>query len=225
MKTLSLDSTVARIVTELPGAADLFRRSSIDTCRSRSVSLREAAEEAGLLPADLLAALETLARAVGRSAPDETGLLIDHLVSRYHDMHRQDLEHLVALSQTVERIHGDHPLAPLGLARALIALRDELEDCMESEEQMLFPRMWRKDETRVFCLIAQIRREHGEALQLLGDIQRAAHGMALPDDAGGLWAKLYRGLQKFVDDLAAHMYLEDTVLFPRFEATLTAADA
>jgi regulator of cell morphogenesis and NO signaling len=40
----------------------------------------------------------------------------------------------------------------------------------------------------------------------------------LPVGACRSWTALYTGLEKFTGDLVAHMHLENTVLFPRFEA-------
>lgn len=209
MQTLSLDLTVASIAAELPGAADLFRRSAINFCCAGNVPLRAAAERAGLSPEELLAALE---------APEETGPLIDHLLTRYHETHRQELAFLIPLAEKVERVHGDHPAAPAGLAAALTALRDELEGHMMNEEQLVFPMMRQGGATRITHPVAQMRREHDDAVRLLHDIEHAAHGMALPSGACGSWTALYTGLRKFTDDLVMHMHLENTVLFPRFEA-------
>lgn len=219
MQPLSLETTVNTIAAELPGAADLFRRSAINFCCGGNVSLREAAERAGLSPADLLAGLEALRLAAGREAPQETVPLIDHLISRYHDTHRQELAFLIPLAQKVERVHGDHPVAPSGLAQALIALSDELEGHMMNEEQILFPMMRQGTHMRISQPIAQMRQEHEETARLLRDIEHAAHGMALPAGACGSWTALYTGLRKLADDLVAHMHLENTVLFPRFETS------
>lgn len=217
MQTLSLDRTVTSIAAELPGAADLFRRSAINFCCAGDVPLRAAAERAGLSPEDLLAALVALEQAAGRDAPEETGPLIDHLLARYHETHRQELAFLIPLAEKVERVHGDHPASPSGLAAALTALRDELEGHMMNEERLVFPMMRRGGSARVAHPIAQMRHEHDDAVRLLHDVEHAAHGMALPSGACGSWTALYTGLRKFTDDLVMHMHLENTVLFPRFE--------
>lgn len=217
MHPLSLDTTVTTIAAELPGAADLFRRAAINFCCSGNIPLRSAAERAGLSPADLLTELEALQHAAGREAPQETEAIIDHLISRYHDTHRQELAFLIPLAKKIERVHGDHPVAPSGLAQALIALEDDLENHMKSEEQILFPLMRQGTNTRVTQPIVRMRDEHDDTFRRLQDIEHAAHGMALPEGACGSWAALYTGLRKLTDDLVSHMHLENEVLFPRFE--------
>lgn len=221
MTALSLDQTVATIAAELPGAAELFRRAKINFCCGGDVTLIVAAEKAGLEPAALLAELEALQRAAGRDAPEETGPLIDHLLARYHQTHRSELEFLIPLAQKVERVHGDHPAAPNGLTQALIAIRDDLESHMMKEEQVLFPMMRRGGSPAIARPMEQMRHEHDNASQLLKTIEDVTHGLALPTGACGSWTALYIGVKKFTDDLVTHMHLENAVLFPRFQTEAT----
>ena len=43
--------------------------------------------------------------------PQDTGALIDHILTRYHEMHREDLASLMPLADRVERVHGHCQLA------------------------------------------------------------------------------------------------------------------
>lgn len=225
MSALSLDRTVTSVAAELPGAANLFRRSGINFCCGGDVSLRAAAEKAGLSPHGLLAVLQELERAAARDAPEETEPLIDHLLARYHETHRRELEFLIPLAQKVERVHGDHPAAPIGLAEALEAMREELESHMAKEELVLFPMMRSGQRGTISHPINQMRHEHDEAAELLNRIEQVTHGLTLPAGACGSWTALYTGVRKFNDDLVAHMHLENAVLFPRFEQAAATAGA
>lgn len=225
MSALSLDRTVTSVAAELPGAAALFRRSGINFCCGGDVSLQAAAEKAGLSPNGLLAVLQELERAAGRDAPEDTVSLIDHLLARYHETHRRELEFLIPLAQKVERVHGDHPSAPIGLADALEAMRDELESHMMKEELVLFPMMRAGASETIEHPIIQMRHEHDDAAQLLATIEHVTHGLALPPGACGSWTALYTGVKKFNDDLVTHMHLENAILFPRFEQALAVAGA
>ena len=217
MIEITQDKTVSAISATLPGAAELFRRAGINFCCGGNVTLADAAIEAGLDPEALVADLQALLAAAGRDAPEETGLLIDHLINRYHLVHRTELEWLIPLAQKVERVHGDRPNAPNGLADALIELREELEGHMRREEQILFPMMKRGGSATIDHPLAQMRHEHGDTARLLGRIEHTTNGLNLPQGACGSWTALYTGLRKFCDDLVTHMLLEDSVLFPRFE--------
>lgn len=216
MKPISLDMTVTTIAAELPGAAELFRKSLINFCCGGDISLERAAERAGISSNLLLADLEALRLAAGQEAPEETGELIDHLVSRYHDTHRQELNFLISLAGKVERVHGDHPASPSGLAQALKALGGDLEAHMANEENIVFPLMRGAQNRTLSQPIVQMRHEHDHAARLLLDVEHAAHGMVLPEGACGSWTALYTGLRKFSSDLIMHMHLENEVLFPRF---------
>ncbi len=223
MIEITPDKSVSAISATLPGAAELFRRAGINFCCGGHVTLADAANEAGLSPEALVADLKALVAAARRDAPEETGLLIEHLINRYHLVHRSELEWLIPLAQKVERVHGDSPNAPNGLANALIALREELESHMRREEQVLFPMMKRGGSATIGDPLAQMRHEHGDAAKLLGVIERATNGLNLPQGACGSWTALYTGLRKFCDDLVTHMLLEDAVLFPRFEQKAASA--
>ena len=212
MAQLSLDKTVTAIAAELPAAADLFRSKGINFCCGGGVSLESAAIQSGLSPDALLADLCALEAAVNRDAPEETDALIDHLLSRYHETHRREFDFLIPLAAKVERVHGDHPAAPIGLTEALTALRDDLSGHMAKEEQLLFPMMRRGGSPTIAQPIAHMRDEHDETVRILHTIEHVTHGLAL-----------YTGVRKLNDDLVSHMHLENAVLFPRFE--LSAAPA
>ncbi|MDK1387707.1 iron-sulfur cluster repair di-iron protein [Sinorhizobium sp. 8-89] len=223
MTGISLDDTVATIAAELPGAAELFRRHDISFCCGGNVRLSEAAVKAGLAPSELLSELEALVKAAGRDAPEETSDLIGHILDRYHQTHRAELTWLIPLAQKVERVHGGHPSAPIGLSQVLERLRDELESHMMKEEQILFPTMQSGGGVGIAHPIAKMRREHEEEVEHLRTIEHVTHGLSLPPGACASWTALYTGLRKFADDLVTHVHLENAVLFPRFEPQSRAA--
>ncbi|WP_335339582.1 DUF542 domain-containing protein [Falsihalocynthiibacter arcticus] len=114
---ISLDTQVRDFAAEMPGAAELFRQAGISFCCGGKMPLAEAADAQGLNADTLLAQLMALQEAANRDAPSETAALIDHLLERYHETHRRELESLIPLAQRVETVHGDHEEAPLGLDR------------------------------------------------------------------------------------------------------------
>lgn len=217
MISLSPATTVGDIASDLPGAAEVFRQHGISFCCGGALSVAEAATKQNLSTDALLDQLRALAAAAGRDAPQETLPLIDHILTRYHDTHRTEMEWLIPLAQKVETVHGDHEEAPDGLTEALLALRDELESHMTKEEQVLFPMMRAGGHPMIAHPIEAMRHEHDTATDLLRGIEHATHGLALPEGACRSWTALYTGLAKFSDDLVTHIHLENDVLFPRFE--------
>lgn len=218
MTTLSLDATVSSIAAALPGAAEVFRKTGINFCCGGNIPLAEAAERKNIAADALMAQLQALVDAAGRNAPEETPALIDHILSRYHDTHREELDWLIPLAQRVERVHGDHEEAPLGLTEALLALQEELLGHMQKEEQVLFPMMQGAGDPMIVHPISAMRHEHDDTTALLNQVEHVTNGLALPVGACGSWTALYTGLRKFSGDLVTHIHLENNVLFPRFEA-------
>lgn len=218
MIDLSPSALVGDIASDLPGAAEVFRRNGISFCCGGKLSVAEAAAKHALSTEALLSDLRALAAAAGREAPTETLPLIDHILTRYHDTHRSELEWLIPLAQKVETVHGYHEEAPLGLTDALIALRDELDSHMAKEEQVLFPMMRQGGHPMIVHPIGVMRHEHETAAGLLRGIEHVTYGLTLPEGACRSWTALYTGLEKFTQDLVSHMHLENNVLFPRFEA-------
>lgn len=176
MTGIRLDNTVAAIAAELPGAAELFRGHDISFCCGGNVQLSEAAVKAGVAPSALLAELQALVVAARRDAPAETSDLIGHILDRYHQTHRAELAWLIPLAQKVERVHGDHPSAPIGLSQVLERLRDDLESHMMKEEQVLFPIMRRGGSAVIAHPITQMRDEHEEEAEHLRTVEHVTHG-------------------------------------------------
>jgi regulator of cell morphogenesis and NO signaling len=65
--------------------------------------------------------------------------IIDHIIVRYHDRHREQLPELILQATKVERVHADKPNVPKGLTKYLTMLHQELSSHMMKEEQILFP--------------------------------------------------------------------------------------
>lgn len=149
--------------------------------------------------------------------PQETGALIDHILTRYHDAHRDDLATLLTLAERVEQVHGRDPVAPRGLADALAALAGEIDDHMAKEERILFPAMRAGGSPGLGFPIAVMRADHDDHAESTALIREMTHDLTPPAHACGSWRALYHGTSVFFDDLAAHIALENDVLFPRFE--------
>ncbi len=218
MTNISLDTQVRDIAAEMPGAADLFRKAGISFCCGGKMLLAEAAKARGLDSEAILTQLSALQEAATREAPTETLALIDHVLDRYHATHRHELQSLIPLAQRVEAVHGSHEKAPLGLSVALTDLFKELDAHMLKEERVLFPLMRAGNTAALAAPLEVMRNDHHATTDLLRGIEHASHGLELPEGACGSWTALYAGLRKLGSDIVAHIYLEETVLFPRFES-------
>lgn len=144
------------------------------------------------------------------AAPEETGALIDHIVARYHRVHRAQLPTLLRCAQRVEARHARDPAGPHGLADLIALIGWEMGVHMEKEDQGLF-RMMR-----------DARDEHAAWLH---ELLARTQGQRAPGEPCDDCGALCDGVARFAADLAEHIRLENEVLFPRFGAQARAQGA
>jgi len=205
------------IAASLPGATAIFRRYRLDFCCGGSESLEQAAQHKGLELASIEAELASLS-GEPNTLPQSVEDLIQHILDRYHQVHRRELPELRALALRVERVHADHPAVPKGLSDLLTRMQGELESHMQKEEQILFPLMLAGGSPMIVHPIAMMRHEHNEAGEDLKAVADLTGELTLPAEACNSWRALYAGLAKFAEDLTEHIHVENNILFPKFEA-------
>lgn len=156
----------------------------------------------------------TIAEKMPQASNEE---LIEYILTRYHDTHREQLPELIQLSERVERVHGGHTDCPAGLSAHLEKMAEELETHMAKEEQILFPMITRGMVAMAGGPVSVMRHEHDEHGSALEELERLTNGLALPDGACRSWQRLYHGLSVFRDDLKAHIQTENELLFSRVD--------
>ena len=209
------DQTVRDIAIGRPGSTAIFRRHRINYCCGGDVSLAEAAEGQGVDLDGLVAQLDALDRSEATLAPVETEALIDHLLERYHEVHRRQFPEAIFLAARVESVHGDRPDCPTGIAQHLAFMFDDLEAHHQKEEMILFP-MMRRGELRLGAPISRMEAEHEDVIEQLTGLARLTNDFTPPENACGTWRALYALCQEIDADLRDHMHLENNVLFRRF---------
>jgi regulator of cell morphogenesis and NO signaling len=205
------------IAASLPGATAVFRRHKLDFCCGGSESLERAARHKGIELAPIEAELASLSSEPD-TAPESVEDLIQHILDRYHQVHRREMRELRDLALRVERVHVDHPAVPKGLSDLLARMHGELESHMQKEEQILFPMMLAGGNPMIAHPIGIMRHEHdshGEELKALADL---TGDLTLPAEACTTWRALYAGLTKLAEDLTEHIHIENNILFPKFDA-------
>ena len=90
------------------------------------MALAKAAADKGLDADAVLAELAALQRSDAVPEAASPSALIDHILARYHEVHRQQLPELIRMARRVEAVHRDHPQVPVGLADHLEAMHEEL---------------------------------------------------------------------------------------------------
>ena len=149
--------------------------------------------------------------------PNDPAEITTFIETRYHARHREQLPDLAALAARVEQVHADAPDVPAGLAALLQHLIGALEVHMKKEELILFPAIRRGGMPGIENPIAVMRADHDDHGAEVERIRALTADLTLPDGACRKWIALYQGLAEFINDLEAHVALENEVLFPQFE--------
>jgi len=217
MNSINSSQAIGQIAVQLPGATAVFRRLKLDFCCGGQVSLRQAAGDKGL---DLQAVVQELSalqrpnELPGTGTPSE---LIEHIIARYHEVHRAQLPELIRMARRVEAVHKGNPNTPHGLADALEAMEQELLSHMHKEEAVLFPMLRAGGNSFVSQPIAMMRHEHNDHGQALEHLAQLTNDITPPMGACNTWRALYTGLAQLNEDLINHIHLENNMLFPQFE--------
>lgn len=208
---------IGQIAVDLPGATAIFRRLKLDFCCGGQVSLQEACARKGLDTAAVLTELASLQRDDQAPNAQNPVALIDHILTRYHAVHREQLPELIRMARRVETVHRDHPAVPVGLAALLENMEVELLEHMEKEEQMLFPAI-ENGRDSLIAPIQVLRDEHTGHGALLEQLANLTQDHTPPPGACNTWRALFAGTAQLTEDLISHIHLENNVLFPSYVA-------
>ena len=210
--------SIGQLAVELPGATAVFRRLKLDFCCGGHLSLATAVAEKGLDLQAVVAELSQLQRPSSPTGVTEPVALIDHILARYHDVHRAQLPELIRMAQRVETVHRANPNVPAGLAALLEEIQQELLSHMHKEENILFPMLKSGGNPFVGQPINVMRSEHVEHGAALAKLAELTNDATPPTGACNTWRALYAGIAQLNEDLLNHIHLENNVLIPQFEA-------
>ena len=214
--TIDPSQAIGQIAVQLPGATAVFRRLKLDFCCGGHVSLDQAASDKGL---DLQAVVHELSALQRPSELPDLGTpteLVEHIIARYHEVHRAQLPELIRMARRVEAVHRDNPNTPHGLADALETMEQELLMHMHKEEAVLFPMLRAGGNSFVSQPIAMMRHEHNDHGEALEHLASLTNDITPPMGACNTWRALYTGLAQLREDLINHIHLENN-MFPQFE--------
>ena len=222
--TITEQTTVAEIAAALPSSVRVFQRHEIDFCCGGKTPLATAGRDRGV-------PFETLVGEIEASAAGPAGderdwgreplhVLIDHIVTTYHDVLREELPRLEAMAAKVSRVHGMKATHLLRLEAIVNELSAELRMHMRKEEMVLFPAIRAIEAggqagVPISAPIAMMEHEHDRAGAQLAELRTITGGYAAPDWACQTFRALYHGLSDLESAMHVHVHLENNVLFAR----------
>jgi regulator of cell morphogenesis and NO signaling len=211
--------SLGSLAIQIPGATAVFRKLKLDFCCGGQQSLEKACTDKQLDLDTVLGEIRALQTQQAMPAAPSASELIDHILRRYHEVHRQQLPELVRMARRVEAVHRDHPQVPRGLADHLETMEQELLEHMAKEEQILFPLLKQGGHPMVVHPIGMMRHEHvshGAQIERLAQLTQQHQP---PAGACNTWQALYAGTARLTEDLIEHIHTENNLLFPAFEGT------
>ena len=211
---------LSELAVSIPGSTKLFREYDLDFCCGGSVLLEVAAQQKNLNLAEIESRLAELVKHKNENTEkDWTNAsyaeVIDYIIPRFHDRHREQLPELITLAEKVENVHADRDDCPIGTAAQLEKIHAELSQHMMKEEQILFPMIKAGNYAMAAMPIRVMEMEHDEAGQDVEVLKSLTNHLTPPADACFSWRALYSGINAFIDDLMHHIHLENNILFPR----------
>ena len=209
--------SLGSLAVQIPGATAVFRKLKLDFCCGGQQTLEKACTDKQLDLDTVLGEIRALQTQQAMPAAASASELIDHILRRYHEVHRQQLPELIRMARRVEAVHRDHPQVPQGLADHLETMEQELLAHMAKEEQILFPLLKQGGHPMVVHPIGMMRHEHvshGAQIERLAEL---THQHQPPAGACNTWQALYAGTARLTEDLIEHIHTENNLLFPVFE--------
>jgi len=220
---------VGEIVANMPKASDVFKTHGVDFCCGGHKPLSKAVKEADT---DLQTVLNELNAAYvemqnrreqsrdWRTAPLKD--LVDHIVDTHHTFLQRVLPEVSQLTTTVLRAHGANHAELSRVHKLFHTLKMELEQHLITEEEVLFPLIYKYAETgsrehleRSVTTVEQLEDEHEVAGGVLKELRQITAQYTVPGDACGTYATLYERMQELEADIFQHIHLENNILHPR----------
>lgn len=221
---ITSDIIVGQLAAKHPETTRVFDRYKIDYCCGGNHTLQVACEKAGLDIETILIELQgALARpdASGRAwdnaSPEE---LIEHILVAYHNPLKEELPRLEKLMTKVVKAHIDKAPNMLPKLQAVFsAAKEEIDEHLLKEENILFPMILAKNTVMLSAPIAKMKDEHeglGEALKRMREL---TNNYEINPDACNTWRALWHGLENFEKEMHQHIHLENNILFVSCDTT------
>ncbi len=215
---MTTEATLADLAVTKPGAARVFLDHGLDFCCRGRRSLNEACAEKGLEADSVLQAIEAqqyTADPLTQWKDRPLGVLVDHVVERYHTWLRTEFPGLLTMARKVEAVHAEKPTVPKGLADHLEHLYTETLSHLQKEEMILFPMIRSGMGRGCGGPIQVMETEHRDVGEALERVRALTANLTAPPEACTTWRALYLGLKRLETEFMEHIHLENNILFPR----------
>ncbi len=229
---MNADVIIKDLVAENFRSAEVFEKYGIDFCCKGNRPLNQACAEKNINVDQILSELKEAAKLPGgdsnRYDEWELDYLIMHIVNNHHKYVLRSIPVITEHLQRVVNAHSaNHPFVQ-EVAYLFDKVKAELFSHMQKEENILFPAINKMIQAKrsgedlssfgnfsVKNPIEVMEREHDSAGDALEKIRTLTSNFTLPQGACTTFAVTYKELDEFEKDLHKHVFLENSILFPK----------
>lgn len=222
--------TLDELAIRIPASIQLFEKYGLDYYQNGRQTLREACESAQLTFEHIDLELSQLHEATRTLEDLSADRLIDYLNGRYH-FGEKELLHAIqtAMQQLLHSTDGELYRKLMRMDLLFKRLSVQLTAHCQKEDELFFPWMRKlivlhrsksahvMSEIRGFISspVTLLESEHGETLELLGEIKKIADNYATAPSDPSAYVTLMNDLKAFETDLHMHLHIENNILFPK----------
>lgn len=224
------NQTLASIATSHYQSVPVLEKYHLDFCCGGKRTLAEVCTEKGIDIDEVISALETANTAeeppVVSFADMNAEQLIRHILVNHHFYLRQTMpvieEHLIKVASR----HGERFPHMKEVLSLFVTLKKEMDQHMQKEEIVLFPRIREVElmsvrnrgqqfpEGYIDNPVHMMEHEHDEAGSIVERIRVLTGDYTPPEGACNTFHIVLKELNYFEEDLHKHVHLENNLLFP-----------
>ncbi|MDP4220426.1 MAG: iron-sulfur cluster repair di-iron protein [Bacteroidota bacterium] len=226
----TVEKPLSAIVTENFNSASVLEKYGLDFCCKGNMSLKIACESRDLDP-------ETIARELSEVTYEESSqryfqwelpFLIDYIINNHHSYVREKIPTLFMHLNKISNVHGQRHPEFLEVERIFHKVAEDLSQHMVKEEKMLFPAIKMIAQARaggeklpglpfgsLMGPISVMLSEHETAGEELEQIRDLLNDYTPPEDGCTTIRVTFKELEGFEKDLHKHVFLENSILFPK----------
>lgn len=222
-----LDNKINELVREDIRLASFFQNEKIDFCCNGHRLIGEVLEEKGVDKDAFLLKLDDFQTSLEKEGEKDDFFkdldneeLIHYIRVNHHLYTRGVLKELDQYVSAIVKAHYRHDKnLLLEINRLYGSLRTELLEHLIKEEVDLFPLIIEGNFKEASIQILETEKEHDAAGHILESLRRVTDEYTLPAWACETFRAVYHHLEALESDLFRHIFLENSVLFERVEAS------
>ena len=227
-----MTKSLAQIVNNNHRAAMVFEKYHLDFCCKGKRSLQTACDEKELIIEEVLSELERTELVNNYTVPVNYDMLSltqlsDYIIMTHHSFVKKEMPAILGYLQKIASKHGEGHPEMIKVLQLFTAVKEEMEQHMEKEELILFPRIKEIEKmvtegkeiiinnTYLLSPVNMMEQEHDHAGSILAEIRKLTNDYNPPPDACTTYRLSLAVLQAFELDLHQHVHLENNILFPK----------